>query len=111
MSMQAPTNRLSLTRSDVARHLRVLARILSVVWLLTGLGFVVWGVMGLVRELQHKAPIAMITVEGDISPTDKDELAKRLRPVVQGSYFSTDLVAIRDAVLASPWVEKSHRAR
>jgi cell division protein FtsQ len=25
--------------------------------------------------------------------------------VVQGSYFSTDLVVIRDAVLASPWVE------
>jgi cell division protein FtsQ len=105
MSTQAPTNRLSLIRTDVARHLRVLGRILSVVWLLMGLVFVVWGVMGLVSELQHKAPIAMITVEGDISLADKDVLANRLRPVVQGSYFSTDLVAIRDAVLASPWVE------
>ena len=106
MSTQAPINRPALTTgSDYARPLRLLGRLLSFAWLLIGFCLVSWGVFGLISELRHKAPLAMITVEGDISIVDRDELASRLRPVVQGSYFSIDLVAIRDAVLASPWVE------
>ncbi len=80
-------------------------RLLSLLWLVVGLAALVWGGYGLVRELERKAPLAVIQVEGDISPADREELAKRLKPVVRGSYFTTDLVAIRDAVLASPWVE------
>jgi cell division protein FtsQ len=106
MSTQAPISRPALTSgSDYTRPLRLLGRLLSFAWLVIGFGLVGWGLFGLISELQHKAPLAMITVEGDISTVDRDELAKRLKPVVQGSYFSTDLVVIRDAVLASPWVE------
>lgn len=105
MSSRVSTQQTVQTRPDYQRNLRLLWRVLSFVWLVIGLAVVGWGVLGLVSELQHKAPLAIITVEGDISPADRDLLALRLRPVVQGSYFSTDLVAIRDAVLASPWVE------
>lgn len=52
-----------------------------------------------------KAPIAVVHIEGDINPQDREDLSKRLKTVVQGSYFSTDLVAMRDTILLSPWVE------
>lgn len=87
------------------RQWRTLWRVLSFLWLLVGLGLLAWGVWGLWIQLQEKAPLAVVHIEGDISPTDRDELSARLKKVVQGSYFSTDLVAIRDAVLMSPWVE------
>jgi cell division protein FtsQ len=64
-----------------------------------------WGAWSLWVDLQKKAPLAVVHIEGDINPVDREDLAKRLKTVVHGSYFSTDLVAIRDAVLLSPWVE------
>jgi len=87
------------------RQWRTLWRVLSFLWLLAGLGLLAWGVWGLWIQLQEKAPLAVVHIEGDISPVDREELSMRLKKVVQGSYFSTDLVAIRDAVLMSPWVE------
>ena len=87
------------------RQWRTLWRVLSFLWLLAGLGLLAWGVWGLWMQLQDKAPLAVVHIEGDISSADREELSVRLKKVVQGSYFSTDLVAIRDAVLMSPWVE------
>ena len=87
------------------RQWRTLWRVLSFLWLLAGLSLLAWGVWGLWVQLQEKAPLALVHIEGDISPADREELSARLKKVVQGSYFSTDLVAIRDAVLMSPWVE------
>ena len=87
------------------RQWRTLWRVLSFLWLLAGLSLLAWGVWGLWVQLQEKAPLAVVHIEGDISPADREELSARLKKVVQGSYFSTDLVAIRDAVLMSPWVE------
>ncbi len=104
-SSQAPINQAHLLHPSRQRVMRSFWRILSFLWLVLALGALLWGISGLVAELQRKAPLAIIQVEGDISSADRDELAARLKPVVQGSYFSTDLVAIRDAVLMSPWVE------
>lgn len=105
MSLQAPISLARFFRLPSARGLRTLWRVLSFLWLIAALAALMWGVSGLVTALQQKAPLAIVEVEGDISPADRDELAARLKPVVQGSYFSTDLVAIRDAVLVSPWIE------
>ena len=82
-----------------------LGRFLSLVWLLAGFVLLLWGMFGLYAELVRKAPIALVQVEGDISPSDREELSVRLKQVVNGSYFGTDLQAIRDTVIASPWVE------
>lgn len=82
----------------------LLGRSSSLIWLLLAAAALTWGVWGLWTEMQRKAPLAMIQVEGDISAADREELSQRLSQV-QGSYFTTDLVAIRDAVLTSPWVE------
>lgn len=82
-----------------------LGRFLSLVWLLAGFVLLLWGMFGLYAELVRKAPIALVQVEGDISPSDREELSIRLKQVVNGSYFGTDLQAIRDTVIASPWVE------
>jgi cell division septal protein FtsQ len=52
--------------------------LLSFYGYLIGFGLV-GGVIWFISELQHKAPLAMITVEGDISTVDREELAKRLK--------------------------------
>jgi cell division protein FtsQ len=105
MPSHAPVNQSALVLTGTQRNLRTLWRILSFLWLVAALAFLGWGLMGLMAELERKAPLALVQVEGDISVADREELAVRLKAVVKGSYFSTDLVAIRDAVLASPWVE------
>ncbi|PTQ89869.1 cell division protein FtsQ/DivIB [Agitococcus lubricus] len=105
MPSHASSNQAPLVLTGTQRHLRTVWRVLSFLWLLAAFALLGWGLMGLVHELQRKAPLALVQVEGDISVADREELSARLKPVVQGSYFSTDLVAIRDAVLASPWVE------
>ncbi len=87
------------------RQWRTLWRVLSFLWLLAGLVVFAWGAWSLWLDLQKKAPIAVVHIEGDINPQDREDLSKRLKTVVQGSYFSTDLVAMRDTILLSPWVE------
>jgi len=84
---------------------RLIAHALSWLWVVFGLLALGWGGYGLYSELVRKAPLALIQVEGDISPADREELASRLKASVKGSYFGTDLIAIRDAVILSPWVE------
>lgn len=84
---------------------RLIAHALSWLWVVFGVLALGWGGYGLYSELVRKAPLALIQVEGDISPADREELASRLKASVKGSYFGTDLIAIRDAVILSPWVE------
>lgn len=105
MPSHASASQTALMMTPTQRNLRTVWRILSFLWLVAALMFLGWGMMGLLAELERKAPLAIVQVEGDISIVDRDELAARLKKAVQGSYFSTDLVAIRDAVLMSPWVE------
>lgn len=87
------------------RRWRTLWRVLSFLWLLVGLCVFMWGAWGLWHDLQKKAPLAVVHIEGDIRPQDREELSQRLKTLVHGSYFSTDLIAIRDNILLSPWVE------
>lgn len=105
MSASAPNAQPTLVLTPTQRRWRTLWRVLSFLWLLAGLFVVAWGAWSLWLDLQKKAPLAVVHIEGDISPLDREDLSKRLKTVVHGSYFSTDLVAIRDAVLLSPWVE------
>ena len=105
MQTQAPAGRNLFRNLSFRKPALMLGRFFSVIWLLCGFMALAWGFVGLYAELVRKAPLAIIQVEGDISPADRDELSSRLKPVVKGSYFGTDLMTIRDAVIASPWVE------
>jgi|JI8StandDraft_1071087.scaffolds.fasta_scaffold82919_2 cell division protein FtsQ len=105
MSSSASSTQPTIVLTPRQRQWRTLWRVLSFLWLLAGMAILTWGMWGLWIELQKKAPLAVVHIEGDIRPADREELSARLKTVVQGSYFSTDLVAIRDAVLLSPWVE------
>jgi cell division protein FtsQ len=105
MSASAPTTETLAILTPRQRQWRTLWRLLSFLWLLAGMVVFAWGAWSLWVDLQKKAPLAVVHIEGDINQVDREDLAKRLKTVVHGSYFSTDLVAIRDAVLLSPWVE------
>lgn len=105
MSSSAPNTQTLAVLTPRQRQWRTLWRVLSFLWLLAGMIVFAWGAWSLWVDLQKKAPLAVVHIEGDISTLDREDLAKRLKAVVHGSYFSTDLVAIRDAVLLSPWVE------
>ncbi|RZU35378.1 cell division protein FtsQ [Fluviicoccus keumensis] len=105
MQSQAPASRNPFRNIPFRNWVLVLGRFFSLAWLLAGLVALLWGMFGLYSVLVHKAPLAIIQVEGDINSSDRDELARRLKATVRGSYFGTDLVAIRDVVIASPWVE------
>lgn len=106
MRIKAPTVRPNRWQALANRQWKKpLAHGVSFLWLLLGFAALGWGAVGLFKELERKAPLAIIQVEGDISPADREQLAAQLQQVVKGSYFTTDLQAIRDTVLATPWVE------
>lgn len=105
MQSQAPARRNPFRGLSARDWGLVLGRFFSMIWLAAGFGALLWGVFGLYTTLVHKAPLALIQVEGDINTTDRDQLSRQLKATVKGSYFGTDLIAIRDAVIVSPWVE------
>lgn len=81
--------------------LRVASMLLLVA---AALGFVVVGGLGMQRLLAT-GPLLSVQVEGELRHTDRAAVAARLAPVVKGNYFSIDLDAVRQAALASPWVD------
>lgn len=105
MQIQAPAGRHALRGLPLRTWGLRAGRLFSLLWLLAAFAALLWGMFGLYSELVRKAPLTLVQVEGDISVADRDELAARLKPVVKGSYFGADLMAIRDAVISSPWVE------
>lgn len=50
-------------------------------------------------------PISSVKIEGEFKYLDKDQLREQAMPVVDGGFFSVDLVAVRNALLNLPWVE------
>lgn len=50
-------------------------------------------------------PISSVKIEGEFKYLDKEQLRKQAIPVVDGGFFSVDLVAVRDALIKLPWVE------
>jgi len=63
-------------------------------------------IAGSVRAVQNwtsRTQVAAVQVDGDLRRVDKRDVAARLAPVVQGNYFTVDLVAIHDVVSSSAW--------
>jgi cell division protein FtsQ len=50
-------------------------------------------------------PISSVKIEGEFKYLDKDQLREQAMPVVDGGFFSVDLVAVRNALLELSWVE------
>ncbi len=51
-------------------------------------------------------PIKHVAVEGSFQHTDKQDLVKAVTPYVKGSFFNVDVVSIRRAAQALPWVKQ-----
>ncbi len=50
-------------------------------------------------------PISSVKIEGEFKYLDKDQLREQAMPVVDGGFFSVDLVAVRNVLIDLPWVE------
>lgn len=50
-------------------------------------------------------PISSVKIEGEFKYLDKDKLREQAMPVVDGGFFSVDLVAVRNVLIELPWVE------
>lgn len=61
-----------------------------------------WAMVNTIRN----APVATVSVVGDISPLQQQILQDKLQPLVKDSFFTSDLELIRDAALGLPWVDR-----
>lgn len=86
---------------DVLRH--VLVNALMVVG---AIGIVVGG-NGMVKHLKKYTAIQSVQVMGDFRRINHEDIRGRIDHLVDGDYFTTNLVAVRAAVLRSPWVENA----
>jgi cell division protein FtsQ len=50
-------------------------------------------------------PISSVKIEGEFKYLDKEQLREQVMPVVDGGFFSVDLVTVRNALIELPWVE------
>lgn len=50
-------------------------------------------------------PISSVKIEGEFKYLDKEQLRDQAMPVVDGGFFSVDLVAVRNVLIELPWVE------
>lgn len=57
-------------------------------------------------QMQARTTIRAVQVEGELRHVDRRALAARVAPLAQGNYFSVDLGALQQAVLAAPWVDE-----
>lgn len=51
-------------------------------------------------------PIKQVSVEGGFKHTNKQDLVEAVSPYVKGSFFNVDVVSIRHAAEALPWVKQ-----
>jgi len=56
-------------------------------------------------DMQQMLPVESVQIEGEFKYLDKQKLREQAIPVVNGSFFSVDLVAVRNALIDLPWVE------
>jgi cell division protein FtsQ len=75
-------------------------------WLLLVAALILCGMggWGIVHRLLH-APVAQVTVTGDINSVEQNVLQQKIQPLMHKNYFTADLVAIRDAALSLSWVD------
>lgn len=56
-------------------------------------------------NMKTMLPISSVKIEGEFKYLNKDQLREQAMPVVDGGFFSVDLVAVRNALIELPWVE------
>ncbi len=61
-----------------------------------------WAMLKTIRN----APVATVSVVGDLNALQQQILLKKLQPLVKDSFFTTDLEQIRDGTLSLPWVDR-----
>lgn len=64
--------------------------------------FLVWAVYFLLDP--GTLPIKQIKIEGEFSHLSGDKLRALMRDTVHGNFFNLDVAAVRNALLADPWV-------
>lgn len=69
--------------------------------LVSGTGYLVWDYMHNPRN----QPVRSVDIKGKFQYLDRVNLQKVVARVIDGSFFSTDIHKVRDAVLQLPWVE------
>jgi cell division protein FtsQ len=80
--------------SSVARSLVILSVLVSAV------AAIAW------MHKDDSFPIKHVSVEGDFKHTNKKDLVAAVSPFVKGSFFNVDVVNIRVAAQALPWVNQ-----
>lgn len=63
------------------------------------------GLWAMTNTIRH-APVATVTVVGEINPLQQQILQDRLQPLVKDSFFTTDLELVRDGALGLPWIDR-----
>lgn len=56
-----------------------------------------------IKDLQ---PIRFVRVGGEFQYINKEEIKKKITPLLNAGYFSVDLLAIQQAVMSLPWIDK-----
>ncbi len=77
-------------------------------WLLLWLGFLLLGLglTMLVQQIQHTPPSHITVVGKSLTAAQRNTLAQSLQPLLQGGYFATNLVQIRDKALSHSWLDQ-----
>ncbi len=63
------------------------------------------------HQLNHGATVQAVRVHGDFRRLRRDELSALLAQSVHGNFMTVDLERVRQAALASPWVEQARVSR
>jgi cell division protein FtsQ len=104
--MAKTLNRRGATRKPVSKKQPVIPWLL---WLrhtviLSVISTVIVGVFWLQKD--DTLPILHVTVDGDFKHVDKAKLVKAVKPYVTGSFINIDVVKLREAGEAAPWVKQ-----
>lgn len=98
------------TRVEGINADNVVAGLSYVVLLVAVVGLVVTAVSA-AHRLHGTASTQRIQTEGDISATDRQSVEQLVKAVGLGNYFSTDISAIRQSIVAMPWVDDASVSR
>ena len=91
-------------KQAVLRHASTLLLVVTAIVFL-------WGVVKVGQQWLANTPVASVKVDGELLHVDKRAMAAALAPVVNGNYFTVDLVGIHDVVSTSEWVDEVRVSR
>jgi len=101
-----PSSRPALSWQPLADLLRSHIRTLSGLLLLLVLGATVMLGMQWLSD-PYRFPLSVVKVTGDFRFLQKQQLQTAVAPHAQGGFFTVDVVAVRNAAEALPWVYKA----